>query len=478
MTATYKNSQKKNYQHSKTTKENSGPLVVLDSTLGVSKSGSDVTDWEDQTVNGYDCEQTTSSDRPSEVLDATLGVNVISFNGSNEMLNFVKAMPLNKGDFTVLFLHKPNNLDRGVLMGDFGKTNPYNINFELYTIPSGSLRHYFANNPNVVSPTGEFVANQWQIYGAMREGDNFSVFNQSNTLTTVNDPTPANIADNVNQSFGLGRDSRDAQAFDGYMHQVWIFKRALPDVERKDRIIEMIELGKIVPTDYFFAIEPSLPETIIPNGDDVYDGVAISEVNDLSGNDYNIDSQSATVEPTWDEDALNGKGAMLFDGTNDFLERVSSSPSIQGASTFVIVYKSTDVQSGTSGIFSSRRSPINDTFEIGYTSNKLDLKLRSSTGANLIYPIESVASTDTHVVLVTMDGVDNVTIYLDGVFISSNTVATGFNPLYSSFMVGTNRFTTGYFEGYVAPIQIFDRVLNVAEIGALHTTLMNEYNIN
>jgi hypothetical protein len=458
---------------SKTSIESSIPSVRINGSNVVS-SGGFISQATDTTSNGNNFTEATN--QPKETYDSKLERNVIDFTASDSIeLSCVKSIPLNKGDFTLFALVKVKDLGRGIILGDFGRPNAFGINFELYTVTPASLRLYFANNPNLVGPTNEFVADQWFVYVAKRKGSDFSVLNESNNPTTITDTTPATPADNASQNFGLGRDSRDLSALNGYIDEMVIYPRALEGAEFLDRLVDFIELGKIVPTDYIFAIDPDKPETITPNSDSVYEGVEIEEIEDLSGNDYNPAEVSGKGLPTWE--VLNGKGLILFDGSTDRLAHTLTTP-IQGASTISIVYKSDAVHGDADAIFSSDHSAGNDSFQIHYnSSNLLEFRLTSSTGVDTRYPIESVANTDIHEVIITTDGIDNVTIYFDGVFISSNTVATGFNCLYEAFKFGTNRLGTTAFNGYVGECRVYDRVLNVAERGALSTTLKQKYNI-
>ena len=209
----------------------------------------------------------------------------------------------------------------------------------------------------------------------------------------------------------------------------------------------------------------------------VLDASKVTQQNDVSGNALNISQPTSTMQPLYDG-IINGFPAINYDGTDDSLSHTLISP-YQGASEIYIIYQSTKAQDDSAAIFSSATALSANRFQIDYrgSTGVLRFAFRESGGTVRTFDIESVANQDPHLVRVKMDGVDKIDTYLDGVFASTFTSATGFNPVYDILKFGEQTSGGKNFGGYIGESLGYTGKLTESDSETLSRYLMNGWSI-
>jgi len=90
--------------------------------------------------------------------------------------------------------------------------------------------------------------------------------------------------------------------------------------------------GSFWPTNYPLIVWYRADDVVIDSG-------AVSQWNDLSGNDYHALQATAAYRPTQVMDALGGEPVLRFDGTDDFLQTAAFGVAYSHPNTFFVVYR-------------------------------------------------------------------------------------------------------------------------------------------
>ena len=196
------------------------------------------------------------------------------------------------------------------------------------------------------------------------------------------------------------------------------------------------------------------PSTISQSGN------AVSQWDDKSINGYNATS-SGTNRPTTSVATLNGKNVISFDGTDDYMSLPSGTYSIpSGDATMFVVYRD-----NANLIY---KQPI---CAKDGGSNRFRFMALGSTqfcsvhgnSAQQSSVLTTVGSTAGYIALmVSPDNGTNQRFYRSGVAeVGNNAVRTTFTA--TSFTVGAQDSTTNYWQGDIAEILIYTRVLTATE---------------
>jgi len=215
----------------------SGLSLWLKSDVGVTLAGSGVSQWADQSGNGRNATQTSSTSRPTVVANALNGLPALSFDGVNDFMTF--TMPVNGLTGMTVIVVAANSADRAG-----GSTNaessavfwnevnswgsiylsPFqtNVKFRFGTGQTGNLPSYtrpasIGNAFSVSTAIKNRTTDSLYVNGAL-------VVSQSGKLTTI-----ANT-----QSLGnIGRGYNNNTFFPGLIAEVIVYNRALSDAERQ-----------------------------------------------------------------------------------------------------------------------------------------------------------------------------------------------------------------------------------------------------
>ena len=204
---------------------------------------------------------------------------------------------------------------------------------------------------------------------------------------------------------------------------------------------------------------------------------AVSQWNDRSGNGVHFAQSTAGQRPTVASAAINGKNAILFDGSNDFL--VNSSANFAARTLFVVGKYSDSAPNQYAGLLTCRvsagatkggASDTNIVLGTAGTSNKV-----AGSGSASAARVNGVAA--------------DLTTYNDEASGGINVGTAAFCLVHTdtSALSGAKVFTLGadinqavgtrQLDGYVAEVVVYNRVLSAAEIVQVETYLMNKWGV-
>ena len=204
----------------------SGLQLWLDATVGVTDAGSGaVSNWADQSGNGYDVAQSTSGYRPTTGTMSQNSLNVISFDGSDDHLTSAAALS------TWRFLHETtstyfvvvNALDRGSGYGGvWFQTRPLGVLAEYGAFlgsydPRNNLSIKNGNGTTWSMHTADSLAAGWHIVCVRHDAPNqtatWSVDGGAfASMTISNQNAPSSGQDPAN-AFTIAK-----SPFDGYFY--------------------------------------------------------------------------------------------------------------------------------------------------------------------------------------------------------------------------------------------------------------------
>ena len=194
--------------------------------------------------------------------------------------------------------------------------------------------------------------------------------------------------------------------------------------------------------------------------------------NDLSGNGYNATLVNGTTYTT------DNQGAMVFDGTNDYVNVGNTSVIPSGTNSFTYsVWIYIDIISSTFGsnkaasLFSG---DLNGRVECGLfrpsgtgTGAPTQLKMSRHGGSNVGSCVVNVSMnlSQWYNVTVIRDGVSSQVVYIDGVSVGTGNLSNSF--VSGSMKIGGAANSSGYhawLDGRIAEVVMYNRALSSAEV--------------
>ena len=173
--------------------------------------------------------------------------------------------------------------------------------------------------------------------------------------------------------------------------------------------------------------------------------------------------------PEWGEGRWPGKGAIVFDGVDDYLEtgkHAESNFDFHNPFSVVVWFKVTSFQGNWDAIVTKGDS----TWRVQryQTSNTVTFDTNYN-GADTLPAKTAIDDGEWHMVVATYEIVDSSTarksIYVDGVLENSHNVGGPLEPNNYRLMIGSNEQTSArYFHGVIDEVAIWRRALSAGEV--------------
>ena len=425
----------------------------------ITESSDAVSQWDDKSGQAANATQGTGSDQPTTNADAINSKNVIDFDGTDHFMNLDSDVTL-AADFSVfIVLNTDATVNTRMAIGDnvsgtkIGIVNPNKLFVRVVDACSSDATQTFASGNSILYITRDTSNKVDQAFNGASLNRLFSNAAQSGTTT-------------------YGRIGLDQSGFhwDGDIAEVIIYNRALTSTERSD--IERYLATK-------WGISISAPDnigglqlwldandrsTITESGDKV------SQWDDKSGNGNDVTQGTGAFQPATQSDAQNGKNVLTFDGTNHFMNSVFDS-SLDLRNDFTIIYVAK-----TDDIAAARRALATDGYATGVASSARTqytaLGVQDYSSANDYW------NTSLHIInTMTMDSSNDAIFYKNNAVFSSPTGANPANATTTGIFIGSRENGTQKWDGEIAEILIFNKVLNASERLEVNTYLSNKWGI-
>jgi hypothetical protein len=222
--------------------------------------------------------------------------------------------------------------------------------------------------------------------------------------------------------------------------------------------------------------------------DTLPNGSAISNWTDLAHGRIAIQTNSSS-QPQLYTNVFSGHSAVRFSSANSHYLTVSSSDSpISGATNFslVIVFRTSTTGLVSSSLFNNtgilgcEQPNIVADWALCLNGGQLGAGLGGGTGgcgSDLSLYGGYVADGQPHIATYVRSG-NTLRLYVDGVIVAVQTsLCTAARGNYA-FQIGAMTATTGFFNGDIAEIQLYDRALNLWELPVLNQTLATMYGLS
>jgi len=206
---------------------------------------------------------------------------------------------------------------------------------------------------------------------------------------------------------------------------------------------------------------------------------AVSSWGDKSGNGNNATQATGASQPTLTSNSINGKSALVFDGTDDFLTAptsVMNSCSNTSITVFIVsitsVVKAADVIALSPFLANPSFSVLlpfsNSLIYFDYTNNstgRLAVAWGGTVGTPYLWTLDSNSTIQKN-------------IYRNGVQIATTATASvaNFSTTYS-LNIGARAAASNHFNGSIGEILIYNRFLTNAEKASVNAYLMNKWGI-
>lgn len=192
------------------------------------------------------------------------------------------------------------------------------------------------------------------------------------------------------------------------------------------------------------------------------DGDAVGTWPDLSGNGYDVTQATAANKPLYKTNIFNGQPALLFDGTNDYLENTTVNPFTAGAARTVFIFARGN--SGTSGTFIAfRRTARCWVYQFYVDASNFGLFFTDGvSSSNFSLATLGIAQSPA-ALTVRAPGAGAVH---KARFNGQNLTVTGNNPIAEAgstgFYIGRREIGSQFLNGYIAEIIAYDSELSDA----------------
>jgi hypothetical protein len=236
-------------------------------------------------------------------------------------------------------------------------------------------------------------------------------------------------------------------------------KKQTQQILTQQREFKMSRLGLYHPRAWYNA------ENVVKDGSNL-----VSQMNDLSGNNYHLQQPIAAKQPLWTDNQLNGKPVISFDGIDDFLS-TSFNDILPQPNTIFILYNLNSLISEVAGIYDGNDENYHHTLEA--TSDKLLISASDenhwkyySKSSPFDYQINAIIYND-----------QNSLMYENGIMKELSTGFSGeINDSLSGLEVGRrNRTSFMYANTNIAELIFYDRLVNSRERQYIENYLMNKY---
>jgi hypothetical protein len=185
--------------------------------------------------------------------------------------------------------------------------------------------------------------------------------------------------------------------------------------------------------------------------------------------------------------STDAKGALVFTGSNTFVDFGNLGPSLTSSFSFQVAFKPATTASGqpyTILSYASASATSSITFKLDYTSSNqtavLSIFSTGSGAARTVHIISGSANSGSWNIVHGTFGAQSAAFYINGLFINgikTTGSAVGYNTsnrLYVGLNYGS---TSGYFTGSVANITVNNAELNVLQVGANYKALATRFGL-
>jgi alpha-tubulin suppressor-like RCC1 family protein len=466
---------------------------------GVTADGSgNVGQWNDQSPNGHNLVQATSTNDPQTSTDAGTGRPTLHFEGSQWLTN--SDTITSNSDVTIITVAEPDNTQNftesvalgsspssGGTMRGYGYQNGVpildlyqnaaqagsappagqnNISTVTYTGSSGAVAFYSQGIPNgTASVSGSSLIAGLTVGGAGWQGAYWS----------------GNISEVLVYDHVLS--AADQEQAEGYLadkYGLYDLDATWPLAYTSAVQAEIVQhQWTKVQADGYVALQTDNP-TVPTNGLSLWlradAGVTaasgqVSAVADQTGN-YTLAQNTASAQPTLVTSALNGNPAIQFTGNQSLASSASMGPGMNGAVTIVTVAMTTSPTSeGYSLYLGQGGSDAGANRAIGYADAQL-FDISTSYLGGLAPPASQFVAE-----MVTLDPTrTNLAFYRNGAETEQGTIS-GVQNLSPGLTMGSAPGLTDGWQGQIAEELVYDHQLSAAEIQQVGAYLAAKYNL-
>jgi len=204
--------------------------------------------------------------------------------------------------------------------------------------------------------------------------------------------------------------------------------------------------------------------------------------HDKSPNDFDMrrlgNSQTA---PTYIPACFNGRGAVMFDGSDDGLRNNAGTANKPAPWSMYMVYKSVSANPATyETLFASDNTDGNGSFQVTNraASGPLSVRWRNDAGATGYVDIEpSGGLTDLRLLMLSVDAGGEIEAYSNGSLVSRTTPPGAFSGWLKSFVIAADASGNNPKDCYVAEVRIYDVYLSPAMKSYYHGHLVSKWGI-
>jgi hypothetical protein len=509
-----------------------GLVTWLRADVGVTSSGGNVSQWTDQSPFGNNAVQASGGNQPTLTSNAINGEPALTFNGSSSYLSIPDNPTLRPSTMTVIAVASSAGTSgyTHILGKPYYSSSSWNapyLAYELSLNPTGvPLFSCSVAGTGGYDGTGTAVIpNQSYVLSGTYDGSTVSFCENGGPPSTTSISGAIDNGDSTTKNLVIGQASVNSprEFFNGQIAEVLIYNRALTTAERQQAEVYLADKYGIYdpnatwPLAYsgavqaaitlyqwnksqadfyapFMATNPPVPQVglvtwLRADAGVTSSGGNVSQWTDQSPFGNNAVQASGGNQPTLTSNAINGEPALTFNGSSSYLS-IPDNPTLRpSAMTVIAVASSAGTGGGYTHILgkpyyssSSWNAPYSS-YELSINSTGVPFFNCSVAGTGGYDGAGTVVNLNQPYLLAGMYDGTNVSFWQNGGTPATTSISgtldngdsTTKNLVIGQASVNSPR---EYFNGQIAEVLIYNRVLSAAELQQAETYLAVKYNTN
>ena len=211
----------------------------------------------------------------------------------------------------------------------------------------------------------------------------------------------------------------------------------------------------------------------------VTSGSSVSTWSDNSGLSNNATQSTGTAQPTLISSAINSQSALSFNGTSDYLQMPSGFSNFSAGATEFVVVKPTALQVQNFVNLGTGGSTNYLQFENSSTSAVLEFVTNNGTTTSTTSSASAALTAGTAALVdVNFNGTNSAQIFVNGVASgSAGTMTAMTNVNRTSNFIGQSQTGTGFCDGEIAEVIVYNTALTTAQQQAVEAYLEARYGL-
>jgi hypothetical protein len=206
-------------------------------------------------------------------------------------------------------------------------------------------------------------------------------------------------------------------------------------------------------------------------------GSNVTQWQDMSTNANNAVQGTGANQPTFVASAANGKPAIAFNGSSQYLQLGSGFANFNTGASIFIVTKPTAAATNARFIEFGNGATSNNVYLSEPTSTGVALNVYSGSTPSSVTASSGVTLNQYQLLEAVHNGAASATLYTTGVQTAQGAINNITNVTRTANLIGTNNAATIFFQGEIAEVIVYSRAVTASERANIESYLYARYGL-